>query len=165
MHLDGAVPVQRAGLYARPVEPGSTRLHVVPSLSGGWVVRDTPDGPSVRRTNTRRGALDFAMDSLLRGLGGEINLHDADGTVVETYRVPARGPRPWWYSPPRISSLVPAVLFLVEGVAFILSSTTVLRGIGVVLAVVGAAQVVVLSLSHRLDRRLGGPRKQPSARR
>lgn len=139
--------------YAPLVESGSSRLHVVPSLSGGWTVREIPDGPSLRRTNTRRGALDFATDSLHRGRGGSIHLHDPDGTVVGSYQVAARGPRPWWYSPPRLGLLLTSVFLAIEGVFFAVSSTRLLHWVGWTLLVVGVLQVTLFAASKRADRR------------
>ena len=137
--------------YAQAVEPASYRLHVVPSLSGAWTVREIPDGPALRRTNTRRGAINFATESLHGGHGGEIHLHDLDGTVVASYQVAARGPRPWWYSIPRLGLLFASVFFVIEGVVFVGSSTRLMHWVGWTLLVVGALQVISFAASKRVD--------------
>jgi hypothetical protein len=147
------------------MQSGSSRLHVVPSLSGGWVVRETADGPALRRSTTRRGALGFATEVLFRGRGGEIHVHEADGTVVETYRVAARGPRPWWYSPPRLITLILGVVFLVQGVINLRFRSHLVPWIGWVMLATGTLQVVSFVVSRITDRRLRAgqePLSQPS---
>lgn len=95
------------------------------------------DGAALRRTNTRRGALSLATDRLFRGRGGDIHVHEADGTVVETYRVAARGRRPWWYAPPRLSSLITGAFFMIDGVINIGAGRHLLPWLGWVLLVTG----------------------------
>jgi len=117
------------------------------------VVRETADGPALRRTSTRRAALVFATDLLFRGRGGDIHVHEADGPVVETYRVAARGPRPWWYAPPRLFGLFTGAFFLFEGVIDIRADGRLLPWLGWFLVVTGILQIASLVLSRRADRR------------
>jgi hypothetical protein len=135
------------------MDSGSTRLHVVPSLSGGWVVRESADGPALRRSTTRRGALGFATDVLFRARGGDIHVHEADGTVVETYRVAARGPRPWWYAPPRLISLILGAFFMVDGVVNLRLRDQLVPWIGWVMLVTGTLQVASFVVSRAADQR------------
>ncbi len=103
---------------------GSSRIHLVPSGDGGWELRELADGRALERRRTESQALASARAMLVRGRGGEIVVHRSDGAVVETVAVPASGPKPWWYVPPRalfwvLGLLVvgQAVLHLIEGPA------------------------------------------------
>lgn len=105
------------------MESGSTHLHVVPSLDGGWVLRETADGPALRRTTTQRGVLNTATLMLARRQGGQITVHANDGTRTTLYDVKALGRRPWWYQPPRILSLLSQPFLIVIAVAWLVDDT------------------------------------------
>lgn len=117
-------------------------------------MRQTADGPSIRRTNTRSGALTFATEVLYRGHGGECELHEADGTVTATYQVLSRTQRPWWYSPPRLGLLIAATAFFVEGAADIWAYSRLMHWVGWILAGMGALQIASYAISKRSDRAL-----------
>ncbi|MGI3779637.1 MAG: DUF2188 domain-containing protein [Janthinobacterium lividum] len=143
------------------MDSGSSRRHVVPSLSGGWVVRETADGPALKRTSTRAGAVALAKDQLFRGRGGQLDVHEADGTVVETCRVAPRGRRPWWYAPPRLSSMVVGAFFVIEGVIELDFRPSLLPWIGWLLLAAGSVQVLSFVVSRTADRRLRADQEPP----
>ena len=136
------------------MDVGTAHLHVVPSLDRGWVVRESADGPAVRRTLTRRGALDFALN-MARKHGGEVSTHAVDGTVTAHVEVRALGKRPWWYrrSAP---SLVSQVLLMVVAIADLVDPSSGLpRWIPVLMLVLGCFFVCSFIGSWWLDRREG----------
>lgn len=137
------------------MDSGSTHLHVVPSLDGGWTLREVADGPGLRRKHTRRGVLDVAGWMLARQRGGRISVHDADGTVRQVYVVAARGRQVWWYQPPRLLTSIVPVYFVLEAVLFLATSSSVPTWISVVMLVVGALSFASVAASWLFDRRRG----------
>ena len=138
------------------MDSGSTHLHVVPSLDGGWVLRETVDGPALRRTTTQRGVLNAATLMLARRQGGQITVHATDGTSTALYDVKALGKRPWWYQPPRILSLLSHACLIVIAVAWLIDDTPAYpKWIAVLVLVIALFSVGSDVGSWLLDRRRG----------
>ena len=138
------------------MESGSSHLYLVPSLDRGWVVRELSDGPALRRTTTRRGALDFATLMLARGRGGVITTHDVDGTVVERYEVAELGKQPRWYQRPRPLVLLSPVLMAVISTAMLVDpASSIPTWLGVLILVLAIFSIASIVGSWVLDRHTG----------
>lgn len=138
------------------MDSGSTHLHVVPSLDGGWTVRESADGRALKRTPTRRGVLDHATLVLARRTGGKITVHASDGTITERYDVRALGKRGWWYSPRGWTSIYTPVVMTVLPVRWALEDSSLLpRWLAVAAVAVGLLSVTSVVASRWVDRRRG----------
>jgi hypothetical protein len=137
------------------MDSGSTHLHVVPSLDGGWTLREVADGPGLSRRRTRRSVLDVAALMLARQRGGRISVHDVDGTVTQVYVVAARGRQVWWYQPPRLLTSILPVYFVLEAVLFLATSSSVPTWINIGMLVLGVLLLASVVASRLSDRRRG----------
>lgn len=138
------------------VDPGSNRLYMVPGLPSGWVLRESADGPALRRTNTRRGALDFATLMLSRRHGGQVSVHDHDGAVIALYDVRALGKRPWWYQPPRVSAFIgPFALCMLTVTTLLDDSSHAPPWFSVAMLTFAVLWLVAIADSYRADRSHG----------
>jgi hypothetical protein len=137
------------------MDSGSTHLHVVPSLDGGWTLREVADGPGLSRRRTRRSVLDVAALMLARQRGGRISVHDVDGTVTQVYVVAARGRQVWWYQPPRLLTSILPVYFVLEAILFLATSSSVPTWINIGMLVLGVLLLASVVASRLSDRRRG----------
>jgi hypothetical protein len=119
---------------------------------GGWDIRE----PGATRPLAHRTDLDEAIfkAGTMMERGGAIRIVNREGFLLDTRAVPAPGNNPWWY-------LAPGPLFWVLGGIFVLQGVVGVLGrrdwgvlFWILVGLLGVAQVAMLLLSRRRDRRL-----------
>jgi hypothetical protein len=138
------------------VDTGSTRIDVVPSVDGGWHLREPGNGSPLRQVRTEEEALTQARAMLLRNRGGEVHVRRPDGSSSHTYTVKPLDSQPWWYTQQRLLNWLLGPLFIVQGLLHLLFDGG--RGpmwwTSWVTLAVGTLYLVSVALSRRRDRRL-----------